>query len=80
MVFKILDALHLKHSSFLLSVGVKTMKNDLVHAVPWHCMFSLSLCVYTMISIFMQLDFSSNVALDRVTSTDLIEDFGFSLY
>jgi hypothetical protein len=42
---KILFAVHLKHSSTWSSPDVKPMSNDLMHAMPWQCMFALSMCV-----------------------------------
>jgi hypothetical protein len=37
---------HLKHFSFWLSVDVKLILDDLVHAMTWQCVFALSLQVY----------------------------------
>ncbi len=34
---------HLKHSSFQPSADVNPMLNGLVHAMPWQCMFALSM-------------------------------------
>jgi hypothetical protein len=43
--YKILFSLHLKHSSFWPSAGVKHMSNDLVNAMPWQGMSALSMCI-----------------------------------
>ena len=40
--YKILFAVHLKHSSFQPSADDKPMLNDLAHAMPRLCMFALS--------------------------------------
>jgi len=34
-----------KHHSFWDSADVKTISNDLVHAMAWQCMFAPSICI-----------------------------------
>jgi hypothetical protein len=60
--YKILFAVHLKHSSFCPSAGVKPVVNDLVHAMPWQCMFALSMCMLQSLCVQcmrMELDTSN---------------------
>jgi hypothetical protein len=40
-LIKILFVVHLKHASFWPSADVIPVSDDLVHAMPWQCMFSL---------------------------------------
>ncbi len=35
----------LNHSSYWHSADVNIMYNDLVHVMPWQCMFVLSVCL-----------------------------------
>ncbi len=44
-IYKILFAVHLKHSSFWPSADVKHASNDVVHEATWQCMFALSVCI-----------------------------------
>jgi hypothetical protein len=54
---KILFAVHSKCSSFWPSAGVKCMHNDLVHSMPWQCMFALfmSLSLTRFLSLCLSL-------------------------
>jgi hypothetical protein len=48
LFIKILFAIHLKHFSFWPTATVKLMSNDIVHTMPWLCMYAhmLFLCIY----------------------------------
>jgi len=43
--YKILNATHLKHTSFWLSIDDEPIRNNVAHAMPWQCMFALSVCL-----------------------------------
>jgi hypothetical protein len=46
-------AVHLKHYCFWPLANAKFNRNDLVYAMPWLCMFALTMCMLRSIWIYM---------------------------
>ncbi len=65
---KILVTVYLKHSSLWPSANVNPVSNDLAHAIPWQCMFALSLPLsisLCLLSILKSLYIYSTIILRR---------------
>ncbi len=77
VLLKILFAVHSKHFSFWPSPDVQPMSNVLLHAIPWQCMFYISVCILWSLClewIFIIIHFKASLSKRFVTFTPALSD------
>ncbi len=68
VLIKILFAAHLKQPCVWPSANVKLPSNDLVHAIPWQCMFALTMHILQSPCIFYNLYAYTTITMHKLQS------------